>query len=656
MKRAMISILAGAAMTVAGTVAGAAAGVERIEEGNRFTEGVPGIPAEIAGRLGQYLDVRSASFVDWHPGGDAVLIATRFGHTRQLHLVSAPLGARKQITFYDEPVRQAWLSPDRDRESLLFLGDIGGSEDYQIFHRDLASGATRPLTEGSGRRGGVAWSNRGDRFAYYQSGEGGDWDIYLRDPDRDDAELIRGGAGTIFPIAFSPDDLRLLYGQHISVNESRLFVLELASGDVAEVNPGAGKVSYGSFFSRAVAFTGDGGGLYFASDEGGEFRRLRHYDLATGAQTVLTADIPWDVTGLDLAADGQTLAFTANEGGRSRLYLLETATGAYRAAAGIPTGIVTGIKFSPDGSRLAMTINRATAPADVYVYDPAAGELARWTESEVGGLDTAALVEPEFFHYPTFDEAGGESRQIPAFIYRPKGKAGPFPVVVSIHGGPESQARPGFSATIQYWVNELGVAVIRPNVRGSAGYGKSYLLLDNGLRREDTVRDIGALLDWIGDQPGLDADRVLLSGGSYGGYMVLGSMTRYDDRVRAAVERYGISDFATFLRNTRGYRRDLRRAEYGDERDPELAAFFARIAPMNNAQKITKPLFVLQGANDPRVPASESEQMVAKIRAGGGEVWYVLFKDEGHGFRKKPNADYAALATAVFIKRYLLGE
>ena len=321
----------------------------------------------------------------------------------------------------------------------------------------------------------------------------------------------------------------------------------------------------------------------------------------------------------------------------------------------MPVGQIYNLAFSPDGSSLGMVINTSKSPSDVYVLSFADRNLVRWTYSEVGGLRSDTFVEPELVRYETFDRVDGRPRTIPAFYYRPKG-TGPFPVLVSIHGGPEGQRSPSFSPLTQYYVNELGIAVIDPNVRGSSGYGKSYLLLDNGFKREDSVKDIGALLDWIDERPELDGERIAVIGGSYGGYMVLSSMTHYNDRIRAAIEIVGISNFVTFLENTKDYRRDLRRAEYGDERDPDMREFLNRISPATNAVRITKPLFVAQGLNDPRVPASESEQMVEAIRENGGNVWYLLAKDEGHGFRKKVNRDYYNFAVVMFLEQHLLGR
>jgi dipeptidyl aminopeptidase/acylaminoacyl peptidase len=320
----------------------------------------------------------------------------------------------------------------------------------------------------------------------------------------------------------------------------------------------------------------------------------------------------------------------------------------------LPIGLIYGISFSPDSKRLSMVLNTATSPGDIYIYDIEPNKLTRWTESEVGGLNTSGFPTPELVHYADFKDEDGNTGKIPAFVFKPNTGKAPYPVVISIHGGPEGQYTPYFSSTFQFWLNELGVAVIAPNVRGSDGYGKSYLQMDNGYKREESVKDIEKLLDWIDDQPDLDKDRVAVYGGSYGGYMVLASMFKFNDRIRCGVDNVGISNFVTFLKNTKDYRRDLRRVEYGDERDPDMAEFLNKISPTTNAHKITKPLFVVQGLNDPRVPATEAEQIVEIVRKNGQDVWYMLGKDEGHGFRKKTNRDYYAAAVVLFFEKYLL--
>jgi dipeptidyl aminopeptidase/acylaminoacyl peptidase len=297
-----------------------------------------------------------------------------------------------------------------------------------------------------------------------------------------------------------------------------------------------------------------------------------------------------------------------------------------------------------------LSVESAAAPRDVYSYDLEQQRLERWTRSETGPLEAGALVAPELIRYPTWDRVAGHPRLLSAYVYRPR-NAVHCPVVIDIHGGPESQFRPGWDPFIQFLVKELGYAVVAPNVRGSSGYGKSFLALDNGELREDAVRDIGSLLVWIGAQPAFDRERISVMGASYGGYMALASLVAYGERLRGGIEVVGISNFVTFLRNTSAYRRDLRRAEYGDERDAHMRGFLERISPLTNASRIKKPLLVVEGLNDPRVPASESERLVWRVRAAGGEVWYLVAKDEGHGFRKKANRDAYLESAATFLQR-----
>jgi dipeptidyl aminopeptidase/acylaminoacyl peptidase len=280
-----------------------------------------------------------------------------------------------------------------------------------------------------------------------------------------------------------------------------------------------------------------------------------------------------------------------------------------------------------------------------------ARKIERWTESETGGLNPTGFIEPELVRVKSFDGLA-----VSGFLYRPDPKKFPGrrPVIINIHGGPEGQSRPIFQGRNNYYLNELGVAVLYPNVRGSTGYGKTFLTLDNGFKREDSVRDIGAFLDWVAQDAGLDAERVAVMGGSYGGYMTLASLVHFSDRLRCGIDVVGISSFVTFLKNTQDYRRDLRRVEYGDERDPAMAAHLEQISPLNNVARIRKPLFVVQGQNDPRVPVTEAEQMVKAIRAQGGTGWYLLAKDEGHGFAKKKNADFQFLSMIAFLQEFLL--
>jgi dipeptidyl aminopeptidase/acylaminoacyl peptidase len=618
---------------------------------NLVADGVPPVPAAVAAAVRRYTEARAASLADWHPTERALLVSTRFGNTPQLHLVAAPLGARRQLTFYDEPITGATYEP-RTGRYFVFAKDVGGNEFGQLYRHDVATGAVTLLTDGGrSQNGGARWSTRGDRMAYASTRRNGaDRDLYVMDPlDPKSDRLVLQARGGGWGVAdWSPDDRQLLVAEYRSVNESRLHLVDVASGRRTPLlGGGRDTVAYGG-----ARFARDGRGVYLTTDAASEFQRLAYLDLATKRVTPLTASIEWDVEDFDLSPDGRTVAFATNEAGRSRLYLMDATTREARAVGGVPAGVIGGLRWRRDGRELAFSVASARSPSDVYSVDAAGGALTRWTESELGGLVASELVEPTLVRWPSFDR-----REITGFYYRPPARfAGKRPVLVSIHGGPEGQSRPGFQGRTNYFINELGVAVIYPNVRGSAGYGKTFVKLDNGVRREDSVKDIGALLDWIASQPELDAARVMVTGGSYGGYMTLAVATTYNDRICCSLDVVGISNFTTFLENTESYRRDLRRAEYGDERDPRIRAFFERIAPLNNAGRISKPLFVVQGGNDPRVPRSEAEQMVARVKRNGSPVWYLMATDEGHGFRKKGNVDFQFYATTQFVRKYLLRE
>jgi len=657
--------------------AGAVA-VAREERGNLVLDGVPPHDPAVAAKLDEWLAGRGASFRDFLPDG-GVLVSTRFGDVEQLHRIAMPLGAREQITFYPEPVGAAVAPQVADAAGFAFLKDRGGDENAQVHFYRFADRSVRMLTDGRALHGSLAWSRDGKRLAFHGNGRDGiSYDIYVADLDAGTPPrfLVAGQNRQLQPLDWSPDGRRLLLRHVVSANESYLYLVDAESGALTPlpttlppgVAPkpgaaiGAGAGFGGSGMGRfagsaetvaigAARFSADGTGIWFVSDVGSEFARILYLDLASGlSREAFAGAATWDVEELEVSADGRWLAWTTNVDGLSQLTLYDLGARRELRPAGLPAGAIDNLRFDRGSRRLGMTIDTAQQPRDAWVLDIERNELVRWTRSEIGPVDPARFVAAALVRYPTWDRDGGKPRQVPAFVWKPR-TPGPHPVLIDIHGGPEAQARPNFSAFTQFLVNELGYAVIAPNVRGSSGYGKSYLKLDDGALREDAVRDIGSLLVWIAAQRDLDATRIVVSGGSYGGYMSLASMASYGDRLRGGVSVVGISNFVTFLQNTSAYRRDLRRAEYGDEREPRMRAVLQRISPLTNAAMIRKPLLVVQGLNDPRVPASESEQMVAKIRANRGEVWYLAAKDEGHGFRKKGNRDYYLKTLATFLAR-----
>lgn len=626
---------------------------EKKETGSLVLESIPEIPAPLIERMNQYQNTRSAGLGSWTPDGNGMLMLTRFGETAQLHQIDFPGGARKQITFFKEPVSGGSYCPDKAYKGFMFTRDAGGNEFSQLYWFDVSTGKYERISDGGRSQNSLPlWSNKGDRFITVSTRRNGkDYDLYvasMNDPKATTIVVQQGGSWS--PLDWSPDDKKLVVENYISITKSFLHVVDLESGKLEPLNPSSEDISYGGAWWSA-----DGKGIFLVSDQGSEFRQLKYYDLETKKFTELTGTIPWDISSGAIDPSRTLIAFTTNENGISKLYQLNTATKKFAEVQGIPTGVIGGLKFHPEGKQLGFVLNTSQTPSDIYSIDLTTNKLSRWTYSEVGGLNNAAFTVPTLIAYETFDKVNGKPRKIPAFYYKPQKASGKLPVVIAIHGGPESQSLPTFSAFISYLTNELGVAVLSPNVRGSSGYGKTYVKLDNGYKREESVKDIGALLDWIAKQPELDASRVAVYGGSYGGYMVLASMTHYNERIRCAIDVVGISNFVTFLQNTEDYRKDLRRVEYGDERDPKMKAFLEEISPANHVDKITKPLFIIQGLNDPRVPASESEQMKEKMKAKGDKVWYMLARDEGHGFRKKNNIDYMQWAIVMFLQENLIG-
>jgi len=622
---------------------------EIVPNENLVAEGIPKIPASLAETVERYTNFRAANLQSWNPAAREMLITTRFADTAQVHLVKMPGGARTQLTFYADRVAEARYSPTNS-SSFVFSKDVGGGEFYQLYRYDLATGDTTLLTDGKSRNTDPVWSYVGDKLVYGSTRRSGnDVDLYIVDPanPKSDHQLAALNGGGWAALDWSPDGQRILVSEGISSEESYLWTVDASSGTKTLITPkgGAVKIAYNS-----GRFSKDGKGIYVTTDKDSEFQRLTYVDLTTKQHTYLSSSIAWDVDEFDLSRDGKMIAFVTNEDGFGVLHLFDTASRKEKTVPGLPKGVIYGVSWHRNNRDVGFSLSSARSSSDVYSVDVQTGKVERWTFSETGGLNTANFTEPELIHWKSWD-----GRAISGFLYRPAAKfAGKRPVIVNIHGGPEGQFRPSFPGRWDYYLNELGIAMIAPNVRGSTGYGKTFLGLDNGFLREGSYQDINALLDWIQTQPDLDSGRVLITGGSYGGFMTLAVATNYNDRICCSVDVVGPSNLVTFLEHTSGYRKDLRRVEYGDERDPKMREFLERIAPANKAKNITKPLFVIAGKNDPRVPVTESEQMVSIVRQNGTPVWWLMAKDEGHGFAKKKNQDYQFYATVMFVKEYLL--
>ncbi|HEY6192310.1 MAG TPA: prolyl oligopeptidase family serine peptidase [Bacteroidota bacterium] len=617
---------------------------------NLVVEGIPPIPSQIASEVGRYTEFRSAALFGWNPARHEMLISTRFSDVAQVHYVRFPGGARTQMTFFPDRVGNASFGPVHD-DYFVFNKDIGGGEWFQNYRFDLSTGDITLLTDGKSRNTLGIWSKDGSRMAYGSTRRNGkDIDFYTVDPlnPKSDAMLAQLSEGEAWnPLDWSQDGTEILAEREVSANESYIWMFDARTGEKKLITPQkkGEEVSY-----QGGRFSSDGKGFYTVTDRGSEFLRLTYIDFATGKHDYITKDIPWDVDDFDITGDGKTIAFTTNEDGMSVLHLMDLATRKVLPVPKLPVGGVTGLQFHKDGTLLGFNMTSARSALDVYSLDIAQQKVDRWTFSETGGLNIEKFPEPELVRWKSFD-----GKMISGFLYRPPAKfSGKTPVIINIHGGPESQFRPGFLGRNNYYLNELGAAILFPNVRGSTGYGKTFLKLDNGFKREDSYRDIGALIDWIKTQPGLDGDRIMVTGGSYGGFMTFAVATTYNDKIRCSLPVVGVTNFVTFLEHTEAYRRDLRRVEYGDEREPKMRAFLEKIAPLNKAQNVTKPMFVVQGKNDPRVPYTEAEQMVSTLKKSATPVWFLLAKDEGHGFAKKKNQDYQFYATVMFMKQHLL--
>ncbi|WP_397592927.1 prolyl oligopeptidase family serine peptidase [Sphingorhabdus sp.] len=612
-----------------------------------IADGMPAVPAELAAETRPYMEFRTAGFVGWHPTERRMMIATRFANTAQLHLVAQPMGMRKQVSFEAEPVGNGSWAP-KTGDVFVTQKDIGGNEFFQI--HTLKDGKLTMLTDGKSRNGLSAWSDDGELIAYSSTKRNGtDTDLYVMNPrDPSTARMVaevKGGGWSL--AAFAPDKKSAVVGSYVSVTNTDLYMLDLASGVMTPIGDPKKDIAYGG-----AQFAPDGS-LWVTSDEGADFQRLGTLDAKTGKFTPRGPKENWDVDTFDIAPDGSFIAYVTNEAGMAKLKLLDPKTDQVRTVDSLPAGIIGGLEISEWGE-IGITFTSARSAADAYSVDPKTMAVTRWTESETGGLDVTKNSEPELVKIKSFD-----GLEVSGFLYRPDPAKfpGKRPMIMNVHGGPEGQSRPGFLGRNNYLLNEQGVAIFFPNVRGSTGYGKTFVSLDNGpFKREDSVKDMGAFLDALAKDPALDAGSFGLTGGSYGGYMCYAAAVQFKTKLRATNCIVAISNFVTFLENTQSYRRDLRRVEYGDERDPKQRAKLIEISPLTRVGEIEKPMMVVTGANDPRVPQSEADQIVKAIRERGATAWHLVGTNEGHGFAKKENADYQFWTSLIFWQQNLLSK
>jgi dipeptidyl aminopeptidase/acylaminoacyl peptidase len=594
---------------------------------------------ETAKALAPYLQLRRTRLQTL--GGDAswVVYITRKDQTAQAFRMKEPEGEAVALTKGKDPVTQISGVP-KTVDTWMYRSDVSGNEKYQILR---AEGDEKPtfVSDGVSRSGPFGWAPSGDRIAFTSNRRNGaDMDVYVSDgKSSKSAELVMAAPGAWSVSSWSPDGSRLMLRQYLSFARSAMYVLDLPTGRRTQVTSDTAAHFRGRFSDNSTAF--------ITSDREGEFVDLWKVNFATGSWVNVSPAIPWNIEEVTVASDGNSAVYTINEDGLSTVMLLDLVTATTSRIHGIPPGIVHDLRLTRSKGFLGFTLDQPTMPGSVYTLNLETQELTSWTAKTLAKDMVAPARAPELVKIQSFDNIA-----VPAWVYRPEGK-GPHPVVIWIHGGPEQQFVPSFNPLIQYFVQEAGIAVVAPNIRGSNGYGKTYLTLDDGMKRQDAIKDVGAILDWIDNDPHLDGQRTGIYGGSYGGYVVLASLVMYPDRFSAGVDLVGISNFVTFLENTSAYRRDQRRVEYGDERDPAMREYLSAISPANNADKIRAPLFVAHGANDPRVPLDEARQIVEAVRKNGNEAWLMVAGDEGHGFRKRRNRDAFYEAMVTFFQKHL---
>jgi len=611
-------------------------------------DGVPPIPAAIADAVAPYGQFRQARFLAWHPTERRILISTAFGNVSQIHEVRSAGGARTQLTFYREGVSvTGGASYDPAGRYFVFRKDTsGGGEMMQLFRYDFATGRITLLTDGKSRHGVPSWSRKRGLIAYSSTMRNGkDRDLYVMDPLEPSAKKIVAEVdGTWEALGWSADDKHVLAHQLIpNTTETKLWRIDVGTGERTLVTPASGAPS------RWIGgqFSGNGRSVYALSDRESDVMRVWQGDLASGEWKPVT-DVGLAIEAFSVSPVNGQLAIVADRGATSELRILE-AGAKPRVVSAIPPGVITNLSWHRSGTALAIEFAGARTFSDVYAVDVKTGKLERWTASEIGGANPESLPDAEIVEWKSFD-----GLKISGVLYRPaKEFAGPRPVIINVHGGPERRERPRGIGRSNYFRNDMGIAIIYPNVRGSSGYGLTFEHLDDGRKREDAVKDIGALLDWIATRPEFDKNRVMITGSSYGGYITLASAIAYGDRLRCAFEGFGLSDFAAFLDGTEPSRRRDRLAEYGDPSDPEMRAFLKSISPLTHASKLKIPLFIAQGAKDTRVPPDQSEAMVKAVRANGTPVWYVVY-DGGHEEFSVTTNDFNQYAWVLFVQKYLV--
>ena len=614
---------------------------------NVKAEGLPPISASVVEKLRPYSQFTRTMLATWHPARTEMLVTSLATSTPQLQLVTAPATPPRPLGEGLAGVNGMYGFVSAD--SFVYRRDPAAGEQYQIYRFDHATGTSTLLSDGKSRHGIPVWARRSNRIAVSSTRRTGkDWDIYVIDVTKpDSARMLFEATGTWNPADWSPDDKQLLAIESLPGGDTALWTVDVETGARTPIVNDGPAAAW-----RTPQYSPDGNAIYAVSNRGSELARV--WKRAAGTWTPITRDGD-SVEAAALSPDGKTLAISFDRDGSSRLELVDAATGKLKLSPAHPPGIInpTTLRWHRNGESIGFTLNTLRTASDVFSADARSGRVTRWTESAAGGIDAATLPDPEIIRWKSFD-----GRMISGVLYRPPAKfTGPRPVMLNIHGGPsDAYERPRFQGRSGYFLNEMGIAIIFPNVRGSAGFGRTFEKLDDERKREDAVKDVGALLDWIPTDKGLDAKRVMVTGVSYGGYMTYAVAARYPDKVRAAYAGAAISDFVTFLKTTEPSRVENRRGEYGNETDPEMSAFLTSISPVSYAAKIKVPLMIAHGRKDVRVPVGQAEAMYAAIKAHNPNVTLVIYEDEGHEnfLLAGANSQFHFYTWITFMEKHLL--
>jgi acetyl esterase/lipase len=609
------------------------------------TSGVGRVPWRTAVRLGR-LAAGMADVVrleGWSPGREGIVV--RRGIRGAIAVLPAPGVRPEPVPGLDVAASDIALRPGSTDDSFAYVLGAGGSEKRRLFWHDALTGRSTAVTRTPSRLHLAGFDPAGERLIFSSTArDSAAYDLYLWAPGQSEPDLLHQGGGVLRPLVWSPNGSSVIVGETLSHQAMVLHLLEVESGRLERLLPQWGD----SVRMENPQYSKDGRFLYLGSDYLRETRGIWRLELATGLVEALQHDMPWEVVDFEVAASGRQIVLAANRDGRNDLLLLDLDDRAVRPVSGTP-GYVSGLSMHPTRELVAVEVMREAATPEVHVFDL---EENRWTLWAGGTGVGAPLAAARRFRYATFDSVAGQPQTVPAMLYPARRSGRPAPVVIELHGGPALRA-PLMLHPAWTMLRQHGMAVIQPNVRGSSGFGKSYAALDDGFRREDAVRDVGALLEWIRDQPELDSHRIAVTGSSYGGYLVLASLIRYPDRLACGVNFFGISDPVAFLEQSGDFSQDVQRAEWGDERSPDVRTFLDSIAPIRRTNRIRSPLMVFQGANDIRVKVEQSRAMVESIRSAGGQVSYVEAANEGHGISSPLTNVYVFTIMIDFLDRCL---